>query len=367
MPHAADEWGSSESMLGFDDQDDFDEHDFDRLDRLDAIDDIDDLDDLDDLDGFEEPDQWVDRKTPDLLPPPDEEADERLQQMLGRLEAAIPEDSPTVWVRVFGAPAEASTGQEQKPNEPGREPEKFEIDRDLPGLMGYVAPADCMAIAIIGVGRAHHYEPTPAAKRNRRAKRPEQKPIDVPPGGMSARALCLMDGSGRMAGRTRLEDGTLIPAPPETGRLVDALRRCFGLPTAPPEFPAGELVARLWLANVLATAEISSEKLGWKQARELHPSAEALRAIGVPLTGTTLDRAREVASMAWSWSRLRLQAMEGDWLPALIDPELAGWMDEGMFSRWVLEGTRTTSELLELITPWVAPSVLTKLASAVRT
>ncbi|MBO0894448.1 MAG: hypothetical protein J2O39_08730, partial [Acidimicrobiales bacterium] len=130
MPHAADEWGSSESMLGFDDQDDFDEHDFDRLDHLDAIDDIDDI---------EEPDQWADRKTPDLLPPPDEEADERLQQMLGRLEAAIPEDSPTVWVRVFCAPAEASTGQEQKPNEPGREPEKFEIDRDLPGLMGYVA------------------------------------------------------------------------------------------------------------------------------------------------------------------------------------------------------------------------------------
>jgi len=176
-----------------------------------------------------------------------------------------------------------------------------------------------------------------------------------------------MDRSGRMAGHTRLGDGTVIPTPPETGRLVDALRRCFGLPTAPAEFPPSELISRLWLASVLARSEDAAVTLGWKQVRELHPSAEALRSVGVPLTGPTLDRAREVAATSWTWSRLRLRAIEGEWLSPLIEPKLASWMDEGMFSRWVLDGTRTATELLELVTPWVSPSVFTKLARAVRT
>lgn len=368
MPHAADEWGPAEYLLGCEDQagpdggDEFD--DLADLDDLDDPCDFDDIDDFDDTDDIEDPCDSDDAGDPDdaggLVPPPDEAADERLRQMLERLEAVIPEDAPSLWVRVLRTPTDAG------PKEDEADPDAVEIDPDLPGLIGFVAPRDCIAVAIVGVGRAHHYEPAQKAGRNR----PAPAPIDVPPGGMSARTICLMDRSGRMVGRTWLEDGTSIPAPPETGRLVDALRRCFGLPTAPPEYSAGELVARLWLANVLAAGEDEAVrqgwKLGWKQVRELHPSAEALRALGVPLTGPTVDRAREVSATAWSWSRLRLQAMEGDWLPALIDPGLAGWMDEGMFSRWVLEGTRSTTELLELVTPWVTPSALMKLAQALQ-
>lgn len=390
MPHA-DERGPAENVFGADqhdsDQDDFEEQDFDHrpfddldfddqddFDRLDVdtIDDLDDLDGLDELDDFDDPEEWAESDAPVLLPPPDEEADERLRQLLERLVAEIPEDTPTVWVRVSAARRGRSVADSPGGDDPA--PETFEIDRNLPGLIGYVAPVPCIAVGIVGVGRAHHLEPGQGDAANRQARRASKRserhapnPMHVPPGGMSARSVCLMDRSGRMAGRTWLEDGTLIPSPPETGRLVDALRRTFGLPTAAPEFPASELLARLWLANVLAAGEESTTRLGWKQVRELHPSAEALRAVGVPLTGSTLDRAREVAASAWTWSRLRLQAMGGEWLPALIPPELATWMDEGMFSRWVLEGTRSTAELLELVTPWVTPSVLMKLAQAVRT
>jgi hypothetical protein len=323
------------------------------------LNDPDHLDELEEFDDFDDPDEWAETSGDDpLLLPPDEQADERLSQILERLEGAIPEGIPTVWVRVFRAARESGVDD--------GEPERVEIDGDLSGLVGYVAPPDCSAVAIFGAGRAHHFEPSPNPPQPP-SDESAGKPIDVPPGGVPARALYIMDRSGRMAGQTRLADGTVIPAPPERGRLVDSLRRCFGLPTAAPELPASELIGRLWLANVLAVGEEQAANLGWKQVRELHPSAEALRAVGVPLTGTTLDRARDVAGTAWTWARLRLQATEGDWLPALIHPELAAWMDEGMFSRWILEETLTTADLLELVTPWVTPSVLTKLARAVST
>jgi hypothetical protein len=40
-------------------------------------------------------------------------------------------------------------------------------------------------------------------------------------------------------------------------------------------------------------------------------------------------------------------------------------MDEGMFSRWVLEGTRPVEDLLETVLPWLAPSARRRLKRAV--
>jgi hypothetical protein len=50
----------------------------------------------------------------------------------------------------------------------------------------------------------------------------------------------------------------------------------------------------------------------------------------------------------------------------IIDPELAGWMDDGMFARWVLSDLPSPDELLATVRPYLAPSAARRLAHAVR-
>lgn len=319
----------------------------------------------DDFEAFDDYDdcEHLTWGTDPLVVDADPEADERLHEIMTRIDAVVPKNAETFWVRILEDPT--------TPDQPAT----VEFDRDLPALIGYVAPPSCLALAIVGKGRAHRYEPPepatprPSREQDREQDReqpdPGENPIDVPPEGMAVTATCLMDRTGRMAGHTRFADGNEIPSPPETGRLVDALRRAFALPTVRPQQSAGELVSRFWLANVLAVAEDSPTPLNWKRVRELHPSAAVLKDIGVSLTGPTLDRAREISGSAWTWSRLRYQAIEGDWLPEIIDSKLAAWMDDGMFSRWVLEGTLPTQELLRLAEQHVSPTVRRRLARAV--
>lgn len=360
MTRRTDHLGNDHDLDSDDDLADLDYEEY-----LDELDRLHDLEEDDNFDDFDEDDcEYQTWGTDPLFVDPDPEADERLRQMMERIEAAIPVEAPTLWIRVLAAPTTAAATP--------AEPAAIEVDPDLPALMGYVAPPSCIALAIVGGGRAHRWEPP--APHTDHTRRPDpatstatadQPPIDVPPEGMRITTVCLMDRAGRMAGHTRFADGSEIAAPPETGRLVDALRRAFALPTVRPQLPATELVSRFWLANVLAAAEDRAAPLNWKRVRELHPSAKVLKDVGEPLTGPALDRARRVSAAVWTWSRLRYQAIEGDWLPEIVDSKLAAWMDEGMFSRWVLDDTLPTGELLRLATPCVAPSVRGKLAREV--
>lgn len=372
MTRRTDHLGNDHDLDSDDDLADLDYEEY-----LDELDRLHDLEEDDDFDDFDEDDcEYQTWGTDPLFVDPDPAADERLRQMMERIEAAIPAEAPTLWIRVLAAPTPAApaAATPQPPATPA-EPAAIEVDPDLPALMGYVAPPSCIALAIVGGGRAHRWEPpAPHTDHTDHTRRPDpatstatadQPPIDVPPEGMRITTVCLMDRAGRMAGHTRFADGSEIPTPPESGRLVDALRRAFALPTVRPQFPATELVSRFWLANVLAAADDRAAPLNWKRVRELHPSAKVLKDVGEPLTGPALDRARRVSAAAWTWSRLRYQAIEGDWLPEIVDSKLAAWMDEGMFSRWVLDDTLPTGELLRLATPCVAPSVRGKLAREV--
>jgi hypothetical protein len=73
-----------------------------------------------------------------------------------------------------------------------------------------------------------------------------------------------------------------------------------------------------------------------------------------------------IAGAAWSWDDLRRQVRDFDGLGGLIDPELAEWMDDGMFARWVLSALPAPAEMLAAVRPYLVPSAARRLAHAVR-
>jgi hypothetical protein len=181
------------------------------------------------------------------------------------------------------------------------------------------------------------------------------------------RVICVVDRHGRVAGRTRVAGATPITTPddrdqrtvnqliaeaplltdaPEGGRLLDAMLRCFELPTPPPAALSTEWFHRMWLASVAQAAGDRAVALGWEQVRRLHPAVAALIRAGLPTTDELVDAAIRLAAQAWSWEHIRLEAAEGLWEEELISADIAEWMDDGMFSRWVLDETRTVDELL---------------------
>ncbi len=96
------------------------------------------------------------------------------------------------------------------------------------------------------------------------------------------------------------------------GRLADAVRRGFGLPTASPEHDVAALGWHVWLHRIHVKA-VEGETI---------------------TTGVIDDLRPQVAS---SWSELRRQCVQGGLPEVNIHPELAEWMDDGIFSRACLE------------------------------
>jgi len=280
-------------------------------------------------------------------------------------------------------------------------------------ILGWRAPPECFAVGTVASGRVVSLDPEGGIPA-RFASASE--------GG--ARIGCVVARSGLVSWHMALPDGSEIEQAPEDGRVLDVLRRCLDLPTPAPTHPIGRLHAIAWIGAIAERAMATGSRLRWSEALSVHPavrvcagsmpegdsagadlgqagypnavpaaSANAVPAAcpnAVPAACPNAVPGAEdlirVASQVGTWESLRLLVASGQawgdeelegtapgqqadrrgWADDLPDDSLADWMDEGMFSRWVLQGMRTTAELLELITPWVAPSVLTKLARAVQ-
>lgn len=160
------------------------------------------------------------------------------------------------------------------------------------------------------------------------------------------RIALLIDREGRVVSRTTLADGTILEEPPACGRVIDILRRCLGLPTEAPEIGPEALLAAVWVARILETGVGDASPLDWEQVARLHPAMTALATSGEEVGAEHLETAIRAASRAWSWENLRSQAAEGACPYQSVSPELARWMDEGMFSRWVLESCPSVDSLL---------------------
>ena len=147
---------------------------------------------------------------------------------------------------------------------------------------------------------------------------------------MRTRTTALVTRGGAMASGFRMAGGgefELIPG--GVGMIPDALKRAVGVPTAPPEVPFVGWVARMLLLLIIGDdGSRGHRKVPWCQLR---PSLER----------------HTVLADDGSWEAFRSVAAKRPDVIADLTPEIAAWMDEGMFSRWVIGGMPSYDHLLE--------------------
>jgi hypothetical protein len=225
-----------------------------------------------------------------------------LHQLIQDLDSQSDWDDPPRWVQVF--------------------PDEMVDDHNMERLIGFVAPDNCTAVALVAGGWAWSMDrPVAEAKAERQR----------------IRTTCAVSRLGQVAGRIRWADGLEINEAPSTGRALDSLLRCFQLPTAPPTASTGEYFAVQWLDAVCAAALRSQGKLTWRQAVALHPTMRALADAGHRIDADHIVPVARAGVKVWTWEEMRLQAIaKPQWLGGNVPPNAAVWMDEGMLSRWLL-------------------------------
>ncbi|MDQ6617356.1 MAG: hypothetical protein M3083_22070 [Actinomycetota bacterium] len=259
-----------------------------------------------------------------------------LTRMAQSVESLLPAGAPPAWAEITGTVDD---------------PEDMRWHRDVETLVGFVAPAACAAIATVGCGWAYGLPGEPH----------ERVPLFAPGERRQARVVCLMTRSGDMAGYLREGSAILVNEPPTIGRIPDCIRRCFRLPTPPPEEPTDGLLASMWLNNVCGAAGRATRPLTWPDVAGLHPVMQIAADNGVTVPMGQLVRILRVASDAWSWTYLAQQAASPGWLANLLPPDAAAWMDEGMLSRWLLSSFCRIDQLLDRVTPLVVPAAAKRL------
>jgi hypothetical protein len=226
------------------------------------------------------------------------------------------------------------------------------VDEILPvdRLMGRRVPASCWAVAVVASGQAR---PSDTAGTPTHAP---AAPVQLAVG---------VDRTGTVAGRLTAGSvvGTHVPA---SGRLLDTMRRCLRLPTPPPPEGTDRLLAVLWLAAALETVRAGrpgaaapgvpdpgapapgapdpSALLRWTALLRQHPAVLLLTRQGEHLRLAEMERIVDVAAATLTWDVLRAAETRTGALP-LCPPGTAGWMDIGMYARWVLADLPTPDSL----------------------
>ena len=184
----------------------------------------------------------------------------------------------------------------------------------LEKLLGWTALPIWSAIAVIAEGWAAVDE-NADFQRNTFSKRPSRTF-----GRERVRAITIMGRDGFETSGLRYKGGEFKVMPgPYTGTINDAMRRSLDRPTPAPEFPVVELFAQRWLASL-----VSSAKRGKHQ-----PKVSAAR--------TEFDIADDLVTLghAEGWELLRDMTARGR-VPTNVSPELAAWMDAGIFARFTI-------------------------------
>ena len=258
-----------------------------------------------------------------------------LAEVLGTVETSLPTDQPHAPVAI-GL----------------RRPRPDEIElavRTLPGddpvlaLAGFMAPADWSAFGVVAEGQAWPVGPPGTAGPS-----PRSRSDRVRFGLMGSR-------SGRWAAAVRSQgDFAPVAVADPIGRIPDACRRVLGLPTAAPEHTVGQLLATLWLDGLLSDA---LARPGQHDLRALHDQLATVAALLAADRHRCDHRSRTQTGgpdATPTWADLRAEAARGshDWP---FPPELAAWMDDGMFSREVVAWLPEVDDLLDDLEPVLAP------------
>ena len=319
-----------------------------------------------------------------------------LEDLLDTLDRAVPPDDPPFLVEAYGHAHEGGV---------------LITDENDSKLLGWRVPDDCWAVGVVGQGWALPYPNWRGTTHGFPANPPDPFPLDAddfplgsddfplgsddfPPawaltddgggggpsgdrfagegvdgggggggggggdgdGGGRMRLCCLVGRDGQVASLLRAPDGSVVASGEAEGRAVDALRRALGLATPPPERDAADLLAVLWINDLIGAVD-AGIALGWPEAAALHPAMRALAAEGHDLGLEHMTLVARVASAAWSWENLRIQACQEDWLADMVSAELARWMDEGMFSRWMLADLPPLPVAISAVADHFDPSV----------
>ena len=263
-----------------------------------------------------------------------------LEELLETLDGCTPQKGGPMWIQAYAHAGEAAS---------------VAVDPDMEHMLGWVAPPSCWAVGVLAGGWAF-----PLTADGRPPRRGCQ-------GSRRVQSRCLVGRDGEVVSRLHDADGTVINDPPTTGRTLDALRRCLGLATPAPERPSSELLALVWLAEVVAAAEGGDGRnvgfgrdprsrrggttvtgLTWEQVASLHPAVQALVTDGHEVPLDRMGAVLRGAGRAWSWSHLRELAAGGAWPAGIVPAALAAWMDDGMFSRWMLDASAPLGEVIAL-------------------
>ena len=216
----------------------------------------------------------------------------------------------------------------------------------LPHLLGFVAPPEWTVFGLTSCGWMADLDDARAGVR------PSQHPSR-----RRVRQTVLVGRSGATAGAVHFADGgPPLTEPPTEGTVHDALLRCLGLPTAPPERTTAHLFTGRWLADVLDLGRSAERRLTWWDVTPLHPGVRMLAApspVGRVPVAELVRIGRALANVC-DWALLRQLVVEGK--AAGPAPDIAAWMDEGMLSRWLLGSLEPLHVLLPQVVEVVSRS-----------
>jgi len=203
----------------------------------------------------------------------------------------------------------------------------------LDTLLAFTAPAEWQAIGVSAEGWAASMDS---------GVRPSQSK-----GRMRVRTTTLVARDGAVAAGVRKAGGELEQMGAGAGTVLDALKRAMGLPTAPPDVPFVAWVARMLLLLIIGDGPRAHRRVPWWQLR------------------TELDRHKDLA-VEGSWGTLRGLAAKRENVVADLTPDVAAWMDEGMFARWVIGGMPSFDHLHEETRKACTPEAFTQVRRQLR-
>jgi hypothetical protein len=216
-------------------------------------------------------------------------------------------------------------------------------------LTGFTTPADWLAIGVSTGGNAYPIAEGRDARRR-------------------VRLVHLVTRTGATASVVRLSGDApnLIVGSrddPAVGPVDDVCRRALGLATAPPGSTV-ELFALWWLGAVIDRD--ADAPRDWDALVALHPSVQVFVDSEPDLTreaSTRLVDLAELMARIVDWSSLRAEATAGRNRVDSIPPRVAGWLDDGAYSRWVLGNYPPLHELAAAVTELVTPATARRLRS----
>lgn len=210
-------------------------------------------------------------------------------------------------------------------------------------LGGFVAPAGWDAFGVVAPGRRLMLDSL------------DPELVDD-----SVTVCALLARSGMVASEVRTSGGEVVSRGATTGRVVDACRRVLGLDTAPAPLGPHVWVTLRWIDRVIAV--VLDADLGRPPT---WPELARLRWLDTPLLRSHGGSPARRTVSEWTWTELR-RACADDLLEVpCIEPETAGWMDDGLFAREAIAAFAPLVESLGDLRQLLPPGTFDKIVEHV--